>query len=307
MTRTYFSARSLGVALLLALASLAQAADYVIVTVDMDSQTPGIQSSVFVPAGTSVVPGVAVYIYDPLGQRSVWTIGYVGGIDRGIGFGHTKPADAQGIVKGLDASAGAPVNPGNFSLVEPDGFIQEAFDGPEVQYIEHGAAAPALIASKPLDPIFKADVQLENAAAGDVFDFYLVDFVTVWSGSQYGAFSTTGGLSLDTGGDAVPDQTLTLYGVDPDPPLPSPPAAFLVDYVDGPAGGGPATIRVVPLGDLNGDCMVDQSDLGILLAAYGACPGDPGYLAAAGALAGDPCVTQADLGLLLAAYGTVCP
>jgi hypothetical protein len=62
------------------------------------------------------------------------------------------------------------------------------------------------------------------------------------------------------------------------------------------------------LGDLTGDGKIDQSDLGLLLAAYGTCPGQPGYNAAAGALAGpDPCVNQADLGVLLSVYGTTCP
>jgi hypothetical protein len=45
----------------------------------------------------------------------------------------------------------------------------------------------------------------------------------------------------------------------------------------------------------------------VLLAAFGTCPGDPGYVAAAAALAGDDCVTQPDLGVLLAAFGTLCP
>lgn len=60
-------------------------------------------------------------------------------------------------------------------------------------------------------------------------------------------------------------------------------------------------------GDLDGDGKVGQSDLGILLASYGLCPGQPGYSSAAGGLAGDPCVTQADLGVLLANYGMTCP
>lgn len=60
-------------------------------------------------------------------------------------------------------------------------------------------------------------------------------------------------------------------------------------------------------GDLDGDGQVGQSDLGILLASYGLCPGQPGYSSAAGGLAGDPCVTQADLGVLLANYGMTCP
>jgi hypothetical protein len=59
--------------------------------------------------------------------------------------------------------------------------------------------------------------------------------------------------------------------------------------------------------DLDNSGGTDQSDLGILLAAFGTCPGDAGHNAAAGALAGDPCVTQADLGVLLAAFGVSCP
>lgn len=62
------------------------------------------------------------------------------------------------------------------------------------------------------------------------------------------------------------------------------------------------------VGDLDGDGVVGQSDLGLLLGAYGKCPGDPGYVAAAGLLApANPCVDQADLGLLLGEYGKVCP
>jgi hypothetical protein len=59
--------------------------------------------------------------------------------------------------------------------------------------------------------------------------------------------------------------------------------------------------------DLDFDGSVGQSDLGILLAAFGTCPGQPGYHAGAGALGGDPCVTQSDLGVLLANYGIICP
>jgi hypothetical protein len=71
------------------------------------------------------------------------------------------------------------------------------------------------------------------------------------------------------------------------------------------AGAVPPSAPCV--GDLDGDKQVGQSDLGILLASYSLCPGQPGYSPAAGALAGDPCVTQADLGVLLASYGTLCP
>jgi hypothetical protein len=61
-------------------------------------------------------------------------------------------------------------------------------------------------------------------------------------------------------------------------------------------------------GDLDGSGGVGQPDLGILLSAYGKCPGDAGYNPAAGMLApADPCVNQPDLGVLLSVYGTVCP
>lgn len=56
-------------------------------------------------------------------------------------------------------------------------------------------------------------------------------------------------------------------------------------------------------GDINGDGKVDQQDLGLLLAAYGLCAGQPGYLPAAD-LDGDGCIGQGDLGILLANYGT---
>jgi hypothetical protein len=72
-------------------------------------------------------------------------------------------------------------------------------------------------------------------------------------------------------------------------------------------GFWPATVPSPCPADLDGDGMVGQSDLGILLAAYGTCPGDPGDNAAAAALGGDACVTQADLGAMLAQYGQICP
>jgi hypothetical protein len=57
------------------------------------------------------------------------------------------------------------------------------------------------------------------------------------------------------------------------------------------------------LGDLDGDGDVDLSDLAALLAAYGACTGDPDYNALAD-LDGNGCVELSDLAALLANYGT---
>ena len=55
-------------------------------------------------------------------------------------------------------------------------------------------------------------------------------------------------------------------------------------------------------GDVDGDGEIDLSDLGALLAAYGACLGNAAYLAAAD-FDGDDCVGLGDLGVVLSAYG----
>ncbi|MBU0617972.1 MAG: lactonase family protein [Planctomycetes bacterium] len=60
------------------------------------------------------------------------------------------------------------------------------------------------------------------------------------------------------------------------------------------------------MGDLDGDGDVDLSDLAALLAVYGLCAGDPGYVPEAD-LDGDDCVSLSDLAELLANYGQVCP
>jgi hypothetical protein len=58
----------------------------------------------------------------------------------------------------------------------------------------------------------------------------------------------------------VLDGSRSIYGIDADPGIPAPPAAYEVDLIDGPMGEG-ATIRVVPLGDLNCDGLVNNSDV----------------------------------------------
>lgn len=61
-------------------------------------------------------------------------------------------------------------------------------------------------------------------------------------------------------------------------------------------------------GDLTGDGCVDAADLGLLIGSFGTCPGEPGYLPAAGTLApDDPCVEQADLGAMMRNFGVGCP
>jgi hypothetical protein len=214
------------------------------VVLDMDGSMPGFQSNVNVPAGTSVVRDVAVYVLDPSASYFLWGIGYLGGLDRGIAFGHTPDNSANGgYVLGLEAHPGAPVHPENTQLIFPA--MDKGFEGVEIQYVEISATQPAAIPANPSEPILRADVQLHGAQAGDVFDFYLLDFVSVWTGGGGGAFSTTGAKTLDSGGDAIPDGTQTAMGVDPDGPVAVPPGSFCVDYLDGPAGGGPATITVI--------------------------------------------------------------
>ncbi len=242
------------------------------VVVDLDPVAPGFQSNLNVPEGTTVIEGVAVYVIDPTQSRCVFGIGYLGGLDRGIALGHMPANVNQGAITGLNPTIGASVNPGNSPWVDQVPFFDPAFVGPEVQYYEAGAEMAAVISAEPEEPIFVVDVELLGAAAGDVFDLFLADNVVIWTEGEHGAFSTLGFQTLDTGGDSVPDQTSTIYGLDPDASITVPPATFLVDYIDGPPEGGPATITVVPLGDLDGDGSVGITDLFIMFGSWGACP-----------------------------------
>ena len=242
------------------------------VVLDMDAGRPGFQSNLNVRPTTTVVYGVAVYVLDPAQQSCLWGIGYLGGIDRGIALGHMPDNANHGAVEGFAAHLGMPIVADNFAVVFGPPGLDPGFVGPEVQYVEGGAEQPAAIPAVPAAPLFTVDITLAGTEAGDVFDVYLLDMVVVWTEGIAGAFSTQGQLSLDSGGDAVADGTLTIHGVDPDPPLPVPPATFLVDYIDGPPEGGPATITVLPLGDLDGDGIVGIIDFLELLAAWGPCP-----------------------------------
>jgi hypothetical protein len=218
--------------------------DMVTVIVDMDASQDGCQSTIRIPPGTTVVEDVAVYVIDPTQSHEVWSMGYLGGIDRGLAFGHTPTNLHRGTVSDLVGTPQVPVNPQNAGFVDVSPTIQKGFLGPEVQYLEFGAPGPAPIEAAPAGPIFTVDIHLANAKDQDVYTFYLLDLVTVWMGGTGGVFSTQGAMTLDTGGDAIADETTALDGIDPDEGIPVPPAAFLVDYVDGPIGGGPATIEV---------------------------------------------------------------
>ena len=272
------------------------------VVLDLDAERPGFQSNLNVPPTTPVVNGVAVYVLDPAQQSCLWGIGYLGGIDRGIALGHMPNNANRGVVEGFAAHLGTPIVPDNFAVVFGPPGLDPGFVGPEVQYVEGGADQPAAIPAVPAAPIFTVDITLAGAEAGDVFDFYLLDLVVVWSEGIAGVFSTQGQLSLDSGGDAVADGTLTIHGVDPDAPRPVPPATFLVDYIDGPPEGGPATITVLRLGDLDGDGIVGILDFLDLLAAWGPCPPacPPACLAD---LDGDCSVGILDLLILLGNWG----
>jgi hypothetical protein len=58
-------------------------------------------------------------------------------------------------------------------------------------------------------------------------------------------------------------------------------------------------------GDTNDDCVVNISDLGDVLASFGACMGNPIFIEGAD-LDGTGCVDISDLGLVLQYYGSIC-
>jgi hypothetical protein len=229
------------------------------VVLDLDLNTPGMQSTRVVEPGTTLIDGIGVFVYDPEGTRRLLAIGYIGGIDRGIALGHIPNDRTVGTVTAMSGSPHTPVNPGNFGGVDPDGSIQKAFAGPEIQYYELGAQTDAPLPSAPTAPAFTADVHLENASPGDVFSIALADNVVLWTEGHNGAFSTRDTFSLDTGGDAVPDGTPTVVGLDADAALPAPPAAYLVDYIDGVDRAAAIIVRCPT--DFNADGVVDTRDV----------------------------------------------
>lgn len=296
-------ARAFAVALVVPVSSsLAQ----VLVSLDMDVARAGRQHARTVLPGDGSFVG-SVTIADPTRSSVFFSIGYLGGLDRGIAFGHVLDNQNVGVISHLTPIAGTPANPANTAYVFPAFPGANAFSGPEIQYVEWGPGQPAVIEADP-PPIFDVVIHYAAARPCDTFAFHLADFVTIWRGGPgggppAGAFSTGASVTLDTGGDAVPDGTRTVAGVDADAPVPVPPAAFTVDYVDGPAGGGPATLRITWPGDLDGDRDVDLNDLATLLANFGR---SDGVAYEDGDISGDGSVSLGDLAALLAAFGMRC-
>jgi hypothetical protein len=100
----------------------------------------------------------------------------------------------------------------------------------------------------------------------------------------------------------VADQLVELEGevdslpVLPDPPTPTPkPTPTLT----------PKRIKIYPKGDINHDCVVDDDDYDIWLAAFGSAEGDSNYDAGAD-LNGDGKVDGLDYGIWWQNYGKTC-
>lgn len=276
----------------------------VCVSLDLNASSPGRQPNVIGLPGNGVFQA-AVSISDPTVSHALYSIGYLGGLDRGIACGHVINPETHGVVVDFSASVGQPVNPANQPFVFPAFTGAKAFDGPEVQYVEWGASQRATIQSN-APPIFTLRIEYHDALPCDTFDFYLADYVSIWrrgsTDPEAGAFSVSGPITLDTGGDAVPDGTVTLMGIDADVAVAPPSAAYWVDFVDGPPSGGPARIHIVWPGDLDGDGFVEFVDLAILLAHFGT----DGAAYDNGDINGDGAVTIEDLTTLLGFFGNGC-
>jgi hypothetical protein len=243
----------------LTVALLAGADDPVRVVLDMDANTTGIQTTILVEPGATSVEGVAVFVYDPMGTRRVFALGYLGGINRWIALGHAPTDHNLGTVTAIVGTPHTPVNPQNTGWVDHEGAIDKAFAGPEIQYTEAGGHGDALLPHQPSTPILTATIRLHDASPGDVFRIALADNVVLWTDGHNGTFSTLDHVSLDSGGDVVPDNTPTVRGLDADTPITVPPAAYSVDFVDGVHA--PATIVVRCPSDFNGDGVIDTLDV----------------------------------------------
>jgi hypothetical protein len=229
----------------------------VIVALDLDSEEPGFQTTVDVDAGTRWLRDVSIWIYAPSGPVPIHSIGFVGGLNRGLSFGHA-PVEAahSGHVAAITATALDPLVDGNTVFVNSG--IEKLFEGPEIQYFELGdfGAEPGVIGVEPVAPVLTVDIEFADATAGDQFHFYLGDKTAEWQAGANGAFSSGDVNTLESGGDACPDGTITLSGIDSDAAVPSPPAPFPVDFVDSASGSGGAIVRVVTAVPALGDWLI---------------------------------------------------
>lgn len=247
----------------------------------------------------ALVRGIGVYVVADEPGLLVQSMGYFGGLDRGLAFGHVQSNSNIGQVAELLAHSESPIVPGAFAWAEPQGGFMKVFDGPEVQYLE-GGGEPAAVSTVP-HRLFVVDVRIAGAAPCDRFAFHVMDAVTAWRGGVGGVFTTTE--QLDTGGDSVADGTRSTFGVDADVPT-TPGGTFVVDYIDGPAGGGPALILVTYAGDIDLDGDVDLTDLALLLANFGSSCGISGICT--GDVDGDADVDLTDLATVLRDFGRSC-
>ncbi len=235
--------RALAIGASASLVAMAGAQD-IIVALDMDPSQPGIQQSITVPPGTTVVDGVAVYIWDQSGQHTASGMGcFICSVRATLVMGHFRGEERIiGRVASFDATLGVPALTGLDHFVSSQAPFNP-FGGLGVDYFVNTNLGPqsGMFQTAPTSAQFTTSVSLVNATAGDVYRFYLVDVPAMLGG---GVFHVGTPFAANAGGDAVPDMTPTLQGFDPDPPLPSPPAAFLVDFRDGPVTGGGATIII---------------------------------------------------------------
>jgi hypothetical protein len=137
------------------------------------------------------------------------------------------------------------------------------------------------------------DVALWTVAGIDALDYTLS--ASAGFTAPGGAFVEPAGgggnlhvVSMDTSTPGPKSGTLSILSDAPENPQ------WVISLVGEVLGG--------VIGDIDGDGDVDQSDLGLLLTAWGTCLGDPDYNPAAD-LDGSGCIGQGDLGLLLSNFG----
>ncbi len=254
-----------------ALVTSAGAQPLVRVIVDMDARREGIQHTVVIGPQETVVRDVGIYIFAVKEEPTFLGLGFVGGVDRGLSFGHAPSNALVGHVAAMAPHAGTTLYPGaRIELLRGDQCcVQPWFDGPEVQYLELGGAEPVAIRSWPVPPVFTVDIELDSPSVGDTYRFYLLDAVAANWGGGHGMFTSDTSYYINTGGDCTPDSTPSVRGPDADHPVPIPPATFLVDIVDGPPDvGGGATIRVVCTADFDADGAVTSADFFDYLTAF---------------------------------------